>query len=181
MDVVPISVYGDKILREITKKVESVTDELIFDIQKMWTSMRNAQGIGLAANQIGLNKSIFVVDVSTVEDYEHIKPVVMINPEILEYSDELNTYEEGCLSLPNLRADVERSKIIKIRYIDTEEREQIIEADNLFARVILHENDHLIGKMIPDRVAPQLKQKLQGELIKIMKREVDIDYPITER
>jgi len=181
MDVVPITVYGDKILRINTKKIEAVTDDLIIDIQKMWASMRNASGIGLAANQIGIDKSIFVVDVSSIEDYEHIKPVVMINPEILDYSDEIITYEEGCLSLPNLRADVERSKIIKVRYIDTAETEQIIEADDLFARVILHENDHLIGKMIPDRVAPHLKQKLQGELIKILKREVDIDYPITER
>ena len=89
--------------------------------------------------------------------------------------------EEGCLSLPNLRAEVERSEIIKLKYLDTDEEEQILEADSWLARVILHEYDHLIGKMIPDRVDPRIKQKLQDDLIKIMKRDIDIDYQITER
>jgi peptide deformylase len=88
--------------------------------------------------------------------------------------------EEGCLSLPLLRAEVERPEKIKIRYLDTDENEKEIEADDLFARVILHEYDHLIGKMIPDRVNEEVKKKLQTELEKIVKRQVDIDYPITK-
>lgn len=181
MSIIPITIYGDSILKEKTKKVEQVDIELIKQIQDMSQTMRNANGIGLAANQVGLNKSVFIVDLSIMEDYEDFKPVIMINPEIVELSDELSVYEEGCLSLPNLRADVERSKQVKIKYLDTDEKEQIIEADNLFARVILHEYDHLIGKMIPDRVTPELKRKLKNELLKIMHREVDIDYPVTEK
>ncbi len=181
MSVLPVTVYGDQILRKKTKPVEKVTDDLIFDIKNMWDTMRTANGIGLAANQVGFDKSIFIVDISSLEDYEHIPPVVMINPEIVDYSDEIITFEEGCLSLPNLRADVDRSKIITVKYWDTDEKEHIIEADDLFARVILHEYDHLIGKMIPDRVEPRIKRKLQKDLMKIMRREVEIDYPITER
>jgi peptide deformylase len=181
MSVLPVTVYGDQILRQKTKEIEAVTDELIFDIKNMWDTMRTANGIGLAANQVGLNKSLFIIDISVVEDYEHVPPVVMINPQIIELSDEIVVMEEGCLSLPNLRADVERSEIITVKYLDTDEKEHVIEAGDLFARVILHEYDHLIGKMIPDRVEPRIKRKLQKDLIKIMKREVEIDYPITER
>lgn len=181
MSIIPITIYGDKILRNVAEPVKQVDDDLIFKIQSMFETMRNADGIGLAANQVGLKEKIFVIDVQPVEGYEHIKPVVMINPEIVEHSDELVIREEGCLSLPRLRAEVERSKIIKVRYLDTDEKEQEIEADDLFARVILHEYDHLIGKMIPDRVDSEIKKNLQKELLRIMKREVEVDYPITEK
>ena len=181
MAIFPITVYGDKILRNVAEPVKKVDDDLIFKIQSMFETMRNADGVGLAANQVGLKEKLFVIDVQPVEGYEHIKPVVMINPEIIEESDESIILEEGCLSLPRLRAEVERPKIIKVRYLDTDEKEQEIEADELFARVILHEYDHLIGKMIPDRVESETKKRLQKELLRIMKREVDVDYPITEK
>jgi peptide deformylase len=179
MSILPITVYGDKILWKKTKDIEKIDDEVIMTVQNMFSTMRNASGIGLAANQVNLNKSIFVIDISPVEDYEDYKPVVMINPKILMKSEETEFFEEGCLSLPNLRADVERSKFIKVRYLNTDEKEVEIEADDLFARVILHEYDHLIGKMIPDRVTGDLKEKLKDELRLIEARKVDIDYPIT--
>ncbi|MDP3581801.1 MAG: peptide deformylase [Ignavibacteria bacterium] len=181
MAIIPITVYGDKILRQKAQPVKQVTDELIVKIKNMLDSMHNANGVGLAANQIGYRESIFVVDLNGVDGYKDFKPIVMINPEILLESDEQVIYEEGCLSLPNLRADVERSEEIKIKYIDTDEKENEIEADDFFARVILHEYDHLIGKMIPDRVASDVKKKLQSDLNKIMNREVEIDYEITEK
>jgi len=181
MSLMPIYVYGDSVLREIAKPVTAVDDELIENIKNMFDTMRYAYGIGLAANQVGLNKKFFIVDLKEVEGYSDFKPLVIINPEILEYSDEIVSMEEGCLSLPNLRADVERSEIIKLKYLDTDEEEQTLEADGLLARVILHEYDHLIGKMIPDRVDPRIKDKLKGELINIMKREVNVDYPLTNR
>lgn len=180
MAIVPITVYGDKILRQKAKPVKHVSDELIVKIRNMFDSMRNANGIGLAANQIGYTESIFVVDLEGVEGYEKFKPMVFINPQIILKSDETAIMEEGCLSLPLLRAEVERPEKIKIRYLDTDENEKEIEADDLFARVILHEYDHLIGKMIPDRVNEEVKKKLQTELEKIVKRQVDIDYPITK-
>ena len=114
------------------------------------------------------------------EGYENVKPIAMINPQIILHSKETVVAEEGCLSLPSLAADVERAKSIKVRYLDTDENEQEIEAEDLFARVILHEYDHLIGKMIPDRVAEDVKNKLTEELDLIKNREVNVDYPITK-
>ena len=181
MAVLPITVYGDKILRENTKPVKNVDEVIIATIRDMFETMRNASGIGLAANQVGLDKSIFVVDLSPIEGYEDSDPVVMINPEIISESEELVTIEEGCLSLPLLRADVERPEAVEVKYIDTDENEKIIEADDWLARVIQHEYDHLIGKMIPDRVPSELKKKLKDQLINITRRNVDIDYPITDK
>lgn len=180
MAILPITVYGDKILRQKTLPVESISDQLISKIRDMFETMRNAKGVGLAANQVGLTNSLFIVDLKSVEGYEKFKPMVFINPEIVLHSDEKVVIEEGCLSLPNLRADVERAKTIKIRYLNTDEELVEIEADDFFARVILHEYDHLIGKLIPDRVAEDVKSKIQNELKLIKKREVDIDYPITQ-
>ncbi len=181
MAIFPITVYGDKILREKAKPIEKIDDDLIFTVKNMFDTMRKASGIGLAANQVNINKQFFIVDVSVIEGLEHIKPVTMINPEIVEVSDKTVYFEEGCLSLPNLRADVERPEVIKVRFLNLNEEIEEIEADDLFARVILHEYDHLIGKMIPDRVTPRIRKKLQKELIAIMNRNVDVDYPITEK
>ena len=180
MAIIPITVYGDKILRQKAQNVNAVSDELIKKISDMFDTMRNARGVGLAANQVGFRDSIFVIDLHEVEGYENIKPVAMINPQIILHSKETEVAEEGCLSLPTLTADVERSKSVKVRFLDTDENEQEIEADDLFARVILHEYDHLIGKMIPDRVAEDVKKKLSDELDLIQNREVDVNYPITE-
>lgn len=180
MAIIPISVYGDKILRQKAQPVSQVTDDIIRKIKNMFDTMRNANGIGFAANQAGYRESIFVLDLEGADGYEKFKPVVMINPKIILQSDEKSIKEEGCLSLPNLHANVLRSDIIKVSYMDTDEKEVEIEAADLLARVILHEYDHLIGKMIPDRVAEDVKAKLSAELSNIMNREIDIEYPITE-
>lgn len=181
MAIIPITQYGDKILWQKTKNVEKVDDELIKNIRDMFQTMRNASGIGLAGNQVGLDKSLFVIDLKEIEGYEGFKPVVMINPEIVLQSDEIVTIEEGCLSLPNLRSDVDRPEAVKVKFLNADEQEEEIEADDLFARVILHEYDHLIGKMIPDRVDDNMRKKLQKQLKAIAERKVDIDYPITEK
>ena len=181
MAILPINVYGDKILRKKTEPVKQVDDDLIVEIQDMLTTMRNANGVGLAANQVNIDKSIFVIDLSAVEGYENFKPVIMINPKIIASSDETVVIEEGCLSLPNLRAEIERPEKIKVRYINTDEKEVEVEADEFFARVILHEYDHLIGKMIPDCVDGELRKKINDQLKKIAERDVDIDYLITDK
>ena len=180
MAIVPITVYGDKVLRQKAKLVSAVDDALIEKIKNMLDTMRNANGVGIAANQLGYRESVFVIDLKGVEGYEKFKPVIMINPKIVSESDELVKLEEGCLSLPNLRAEVERPAQIKIRYLDTDEKEKELDADEFFARVILHEYDHLLGKMIPDRVDEDMKNKLKQELTRIMNRDIEIDYPITE-
>jgi peptide deformylase len=178
--IIPITIYGDKILRQKAQTVKAVSDEIIEKIGDMFETMRNANGLGLAANQVGFRESIFVLDLKGVEGYEKFKPLVMINPQIILESEEKITLEEGCLSLPTLHAEVERSEQIKVRFLNTDEKEVEIEAAEIFARVILHENDHLLGKMIPDRVSEEIRKMLKKDLKHIMDREINIDYPITE-
>ncbi|MFC2082347.1 peptide deformylase [Bacteroidota bacterium] len=180
MAILPITVYGDKVLRQSTKQVDKIDDEVIITIRNMFETMRNAEGIGLAANQVGLDKSIVTIDLSPVEGYEKEKPIVLINPEIILESADSIIMEEGCLSLPNLRAEVERPDMIKLKYLDADENIQEIEIDDLLARVVLHEYDHLIGKMIPDRVNQEIKKLLKKELEKIENRTMEVDYPITQ-
>ena len=181
MSVVPISVYGDKILRkkaQLVKNVDFMTVELI---KSMFETMRNASGIGLAATQVGVDQSVFVVDLSPVEDYEKSKPMVLINPKILDFSDKKITIEEGCLSIPNVRYEVERPETIYITYYDTELKEQTFEATKLFARVFQHEQDHLNGVLFTDHLDEDVKKKLKKSLDKIRKREIEIDYPIAQK
>lgn len=181
MAIIPVTVYGDEILKNKTKPVDAVNEAIISSIKDMFDTMRNASGIGLAANQVGIDKSIFIIDLRPVEGYEDSKPMVFINPEIVEMSDETVRLEEGCLSLPNLRAEIVRPEIIKINYLDTDEKEASLEADDWLARVIQHEFDHLIGKMIPDRVDEEVRKAISGELTNITERRVEIDYPITDK
>jgi peptide deformylase len=182
MAVIPINVYGDKILRKKTRLVsEKDIEKMIPFIKNMWDTLRTANGLGLAANQVGLDKSIFVVDVSPVEGYEKIKPVIMINPKILLSSDEKEKLEEGCLSLPSVRVEVSRSKNIKIAYQDTDLNEKILEPEDLFARVIQHEYDHLFGTLITDKLMNGMKKNIKDDLQKIKNRELEIDYLITEK
>jgi len=170
---------GDKILRKKAAKVSEVDDKIVGIIADMFETMRNASGIGLAANQIGLNKQIFVVDISPVEDYEKYKPLAMINPKIISKSEEIISIEEGCLSIPELRAEVIRPKSVFVSFFDVNMKEHTIEADELFARVIQHEYDHLQGVLFIDYFNDEVKKRYKKHLEKIRKRKLDIDYPIS--
>lgn len=180
MSVLPIMLYGNKILRKKVSKVEKVDFEEIELIKNMFDTMRNANGIGLAANQIGSDKSIFIVDISFVEGYEDTKPITFINPEIIKRSEETSVYEEGCLSIPDIRYEIKRPASVTISYQDTDLAEHTIEADKLLARVIQHEYDHLQGKLFTDYLPEDEKKKLKKPLEKISKREIEIDYPVAE-
>jgi peptide deformylase len=181
MAIVPINVFGDSILRKKARKLTDIDAETVRLIKNMFDSMHNASGIGLAANQVGSDKSLFVVDLSTVENYEKQKPIVMINPELKLTSEEKIVMEEGCLSIPYLRSEIERPKMIEIAYYDTDFKEHKIEADELFARVILHEYDHLKGVMFVDRISDEERKALKKELIDIKNRKIDPDYPISDK
>ena len=180
MSIIPITMCGDKILRKKASKVNEIDDNTIGIIADMFDTMRNANGVGLAANQIGLNKQIFVVDVSPVEGYEHYKPIAMINPKIISKSDERIAIEEGCLSIPELREEIVRPKNVFVSFYDVNMKEHTIEADRLFARVIQHEYDHLQGILFIDYFSEDLKKKYKEHLEKIKKRKLDIDYPISQ-
>ncbi len=179
MSILPITVCGDKILRKKAAKVSEIDDKIIGIITDMFETMRNANGIGLAANQIGVNKQIFVVDISLVEGYEKYKPIAMINPKIVAKSEESGSMEEGCLSIPDLRSEIIRPKAINISYLDVNMKEQTIEADELLARVMQHEFDHLQGVLFIDYLNDEMQKRYKKHLNKIKKRKLEVDYPIS--
>lgn len=180
MALLPITVYGDKILRKKAALVKEISNEDIKLIKDMFETMHNANGVGLAANQVGVDKSIFIVDISGIEGHENVKPMVFINPKIVERSKDKSVVEEGCLSIPDVRGEIERPKSIKITYQDYDLKEHTIEAYEILARAIQHEYDHLKGILIVDYLEEEEKKKFQETFRKIKEREILVDYPVTE-
>jgi len=139
--------------------------------------MRKANGIGLAANQVGSLQRIVVIDVSGIEGMEGAKPLTLLNPRVVAEDGEV-AMEEGCLSLPELRDDVDRPEKVTVEYMDLDLQKQSIAADGIFARVLQHEIDHLNGLLFIDRLGAVRRKLLRGRLNKILKGEVEANYPI---
>lgn len=148
MAKLPIITLPDPALRKASTKVERVDADLQRLVDDMLETMYAAPGIGLAAVQVNVPRRLIVLDVSG--DGEEKRPLAMINPEIVKLGHESRVYEEGCLSLPDVRIDVERPTVLTVRYLDRHGREQILDADGLLATAIQHEVDHLEGKLIID-------------------------------
>ena len=156
MSKLPIITLPDPLLRAHSAPVERVDDELRRLIDDMFETMYDAPGIGLAAVQVGVPRRLIVLDVvgrdreEGEEPAPPPQPIVLINPEILELGDELRPYEEGCLSIPDVRVEIERPSSLKLSFLDREGKAQLIAADGLLATAIQHEVDHLDGKLIID-------------------------------
>ncbi|WP_208433730.1 peptide deformylase [Bartonella taylorii] len=151
MPIKPLITLPDPILREVSKPVEHIDSTLQKLADDMLDTMYNAQGVGLAAIQIGIPLRMLVIDVS--RDDISKNPLVVINPEILWLSDERNTYKEGCLSIPEYYAEVERPKRLCVRYQDRQGKQTEIEADDLLATCLQHEIDHLNGCLFIDHIS----------------------------
>jgi peptide deformylase len=177
MPILPVHIYGKPALRKKAKPVQSVDADLLTDIANMFETMHNAHGIGLAGNQVGILRRVIVVDLSDMEEERSAEPMAMINPEVVEESGKW-TMEEGCLSIPDVRDDVERAETIRVRYRDLEFREKEIVAGDLLARVILHEIDHLNGVLFIDRIGSVKQKLLKGRLNRLLNGEIDVPYPI---
>ena len=158
----PLSIHylGDRVLRQPAKRVAKVDNALRDLVRKMLQTMYSEDGIGLAAPQVGVNKQLLVADADP-EDAAN-QPLVLINPKVISYSKELATGQEGCLSIPGVYLDVVRPAAIEVSYKDESGRPRKLKADDLLARVIQHEMDHLDGVMFVDRVenAISLNQEL---------------------
>ena len=156
-----IHTLGDKVLRQNSKRISKVDDDIRNLAREMLQSMYAAKGIGLAAPQIGINKELLVIDVN-FED-SAAEPLILINPEITDYGTTLNSYEEGCLSIPGVYLNVVRPSTIKLKFRDEMGRPRKMKADGLLARCIQHEMDHLNGVLFVDRVTNEedLKKELQ--------------------
>ena len=149
MSLLDIITIPDPILRKVAQPVERVDAELRRLADDMLETMYDAPGVGLAAPQVGVSRRLVVVDASD-KDEEPRKPLVMINPEILTLADERRIYEEGCLSIPDVKIEIERPAGLTVRYLDRDGGMQELRADGLLATVIQHEVDHLDGKLIID-------------------------------
>jgi|APTNR8051073442_1049403.scaffolds.fasta_scaffold49385_2 peptide deformylase len=167
------------ILREKAQKVEKFDQELKEFTDNMLATMYNADGIGLAANQVGDRRAIYTVDINTGnEDKSKYTPIVMINPTIISFDDEITTYQEGCLSIPKYYEDVDRPAAVQVQYTDIDMKLHTLEADDILARVIQHEYDHLKGILFFDRIS-QIKKTLgKKKLNKIKRGELTTFYPM---
>ena len=184
--ILPIFAYGDSVLR---KKGETITKDypkLDVLIENMFETMYAANGIGLAAPQIGLPIRLFLVDATPFAEDEDLTEVeqkqledfkkIFINAQILDEFDEPWPYEEGCLSIPNIREDVTRPESIKIKYVDENFVEHIDKYDDMTARVIQHEYDHIEGILFIDKISAFKRQLIKSKLNNISKGNVDVDY-----
>lgn len=175
--IYPIVAYGDNVLRKEAEDFPQDSEDLNPLVESMFDTMYQANGVGLAAPQIGKSYRIFVIDSTQMGDDPNtgIKRA-FINPEILdEYGNEW-AFEEGCLSIPDVRADVIRPEKLTIHYYDADWNEHEEEFDDLTARVIQHEYDHLEGILFTDYLKGLKKQMLRSRLVNISKGIVKVDY-----
>jgi peptide deformylase len=169
MALLPIIVAPDPRLSQPCAKVEKVDVEIVRLMDDMLETMYDAPGIGLAAPQVGVLKRIIVVDVS--KDPDAPKPMQLVNPEIVWASDELNEYEEGCLSLPDHYSQVTRPARVRVRYMDRDGETQEIETDGLLATCLQHEIDHLDGVLFVDHISKLKRNVILRKLQKTKKQQ----------
>ncbi len=160
----------DPILREISQPVKKVDQDIKNLMDEMLETMYDAPGIGLAAVQIGILKRVIVMDLS--KEKEKKKPIFIVNPEIISKSDDLVSYEEGCLSIPNQFAEIERPNSCKIKYLDYDGKQNELKAEGLLATCIQHEIDHINGILFIDYLS-KLKKDLIIKKVKKQKKEID--------
>jgi peptide deformylase len=179
--IYPVTVYGDPILRKKAEPISPDFPGLAEFLTDFWETMYSADGVGLAAPQVGHSIRIFVIDASAgAEDDPSLKDFrkTFINPEILEKSGELKVFEEGCLSLPEIRENVTRPDTVRIKYMDENFTEHDETYSGFVARIIQHEYDHLEGRLFVDYLPPLKRKLLRSRLINISKGKVTPKYKI---
>jgi len=186
----PIVAYGAAVLRKVGEPINADYPNLTKLIEDMWETMYDSNGVGLAAPQINRAIRLFVMDSQQI--FENAEPEdaaypdapgikrVFINAEILELSGNEWVYNEGCLSIPKIREDVLRHEKVTLKYMDENFVEHTDTFEGMTARVILHEYDHIEGKLFIDYIKPLRKKMLQGKLNDIHKGKVKVDYKMTQ-
>lgn len=167
MAVMKLYEYPDEVLRQKCEKVSCVDDDLRRLLDDMLETMYADKGCGLAAPQVGVSKRIIVLDDNPSDDDLSARhPMYLVNPEIIWRSDEMVLFNEGCLSVPDQRAEVERHERVRVRYTDYNGNEQEILADDLLAIILQHEIDHLDGILYIDRLSRLKRSRLLAKLKK---------------
>ena len=184
--LLPIIAYGHPVLKRKAEVINKDYPKLLELINDMFETMYNANGVGIAAPQIGLSIRIFIVDTNpfsedeTLSDEERSQlksfKKIFINPEILDQNGDEWSFEEGCLSIPNIRESVFRQESIKVQYFDENFTQHIESYDGLLARVIQHEHDHIEGILFTDKLSSFKKQLLKKKLLKISSGKLSFDY-----
>ena len=178
--ILPIFAYGQPVLKKIAEDIAPDYPNLEDLISNMWDTMYDAHGVGIAAPQIGLSIRLFVIDTEQIEKEENPNHIgfkkVFINAHKVDEVGEKWSYEEGCLSIPNIRGEVMRQPHLKIRYWDENFVEHIEEFDGINARVIQHEYDHIDGVLFTDRLSPVKRTLIRNKLENIRRGKVNADY-----
>ena len=184
--ILPVVAYGDPVLKKVGKSIDKDYPKLTEFIENMWETMYNAHGVGLAAPQVGRAVRMFMVDTSPFASDEDLSKdeqeqlsgfkKLFVNPTILEETGEEWAFNEGCLSIPEVREDVFRKETIKINYFDEDFKEYTETYSGLIARVIQHEYDHIEGILFTDKLSSLKKRLLKGKLTNIAKGKVFSDY-----
>lgn len=179
--ILPVYIYGHPVLKKRAAGIDEDFEGLAELLKSMWDTMYNAKGVGLAAPQIGRNIRIFVVDTKILEEEHsghHGVKKVFINAQKVEETGDIWEYEEGCLSIPDIRGDVERPERIRLRYFDQffDEHDDVFEGLN--ARVIQHEYDHIEGVLFTEKLKPIKRRRIKRSLDKMRKGLITVDYPV---
>ncbi|RAZ86238.1 peptide deformylase [Cereibacter johrii] len=166
----PILIHPDPRLKKICDPVGQITDDLRRLADDMLATMYDAPGIGLAAPQVGVTRRLIVLDCNKESDSAR-RPVAMVNPEVVWRSEDVSTYEEGCLSLPNVFAEVERPAEVKVRWTGLDGREEEEQFAGLWATCVQHEIDHLDGKLFIDYLRPLKRQMITRKMEKFKRAQ----------
>ena len=186
--ILPIVAYGAPVLKKEAAEISKDYPNLDQLIENMWETMYASNGVGLAAPQIGLSIRLFVVDTAPfsgddeLDELEAIKlksfKKVFINPELIEEDGPIWEFNEGCLSIPDVREDVSRHDRIMIHYFDEQFEEQRLMLTGISARVVQHEYDHIEGVLFTDHLTPLKRRLLKNRLNSISKGTIQVDYPM---
>ena len=182
----PIVAYGNPILNQPSFKVDIQNEDISNLIDDLWETMYNANGVGLAAPQIGVLKQIFIIDFDYFKEEESFKKSeiekfqqVFINPKITDEYGENFLFSEGCLSIPDISEELSRKNILKIEFIDEKFNLKKITCSGVIARVIQHEYDHLKGILFTDRISSLRKKELKGKLDIISAGDFEPNYEMS--
>jgi peptide deformylase len=162
----------DPVLRATAQPVIRIDDALRLQMDNMLQTMYDAPGIGLAANQVGLLNRVIVMDLSRRETGEGAQPYFMVNPEVIWESEEMSVMEEGCLSIPQQYAEVERPARVKVKYLDYHGKESQMEAEGLLSHCVQHEIDHLNGRLFVDYLSFLKRNMILRKVDKMKKQDV---------
>jgi len=177
--ILPIYAYGQPILKKVAVDISPNDESIGAFVKDMWETMYHAQGVGLAAPQVGKSWRIFLVDtIQVMEEGDEEKGIkkAFINAQIIEETGDHWAYEEGCLSIPNIRGDVERQEKIIIRYQDENFEEHTEEFEGINARVIQHEYDHIDGKLFTEKLKPLKRKMIKRKLDQIKEGKAKSEY-----